>query len=87
MSFSFGFSGDDIDPDVEEQDQSEIHGTEGAHTVPLEAPMVQAKSHELGELVGKKSYYASDCSYLSNALRPALRDSFYLSSTFLSVTC
>lgn len=51
-AFSFGFSGDDIDVDVEESEFNDVQ----EHTTPVEnsdplPELVEAKRHEIGEWV------------------------------------
>jgi hypothetical protein len=60
MSFSFGFSGDDIDDDVEGEDQDALAKEMSTHTISdgehLSVPVFQPKRHSLEELV---SFYSS----------------------------
>jgi hypothetical protein len=79
MSFSFGFSGDDIDDDVEAEDQDALAKGMSTHTISdgehLSVPVLQPKRHSLEELV---SFYSSlsvdleDKSSIPVFIRPAL---------------
>ena len=57
MSFSFGFSGDDIEEDVHDAAQSTQPPTAASTT--SAPPPIPARTHDLDELVGKAPSHAA----------------------------
>lgn len=66
MAFSFGFSGDDIEPTAEEEVFDTGASGSAAATI-MDAPTAPAQTHRVEDLVGKKWIF-----YISRTFRESL---------------
>lgn len=64
MAFSFGFSGDDIDADIEDSEVEPQPGQGNQTSAPDNASLpelVEAKRHDMGEWVSLNFIFPSGC--------------------------